>query len=296
MKKLLLFSGAFLLLAASTVRADGEGGAALPLVGDGSLSIGLPSSFGLTGMRDMIDARIPAGINVRGLLRFDDETQNLSSSSQSYSQDLYQGNLIVGASALKLFDVGVRVPLEWQVEKDRLRGDPTDRTSADGIGNTLVSGKVGFQLLPWLTIGPYVTAATDSGSSLLDKSNMLTVGGCGTFAIWEERLAAHVNMSTIFQDGGKWSFKYRVGGSVVPFASDPLLFRVFAYFDGQDYVGDRVQGSEASIYGGVQALFFKFVMAEVSFGWRVYAGDLPHAVKDESTYGLDVGAGVSFTF
>ncbi len=263
---------------------------------EGKRSIGFASTVGLTGMRDLIDARVPSTINVRGMIRFDNESLNLDSASQSHSLDTYDLDLIAGASLLGMLDAGFHLPLQYRVVRDALHGGPSRRISADGVSDAEISGKVGFALGPWISIGPYATLHWNTGSSLLDKTNELRLGGCGTLSFLDDRVAAHVNFTNINYDGGKWALGYRLGASVVPLLSDFLLLRVFVYLDGKDFIGTRVQGNDTRIFGGVQALFFKFVTAEFSMGWKIYNGDLPVFVHDVSTYGIDVGGGVSFSF
>jgi len=291
MRKTVLAAGLMLFLIAPAARA--EESSSEP---EGRRSVGFSSSWGLVGMRDLVDARVPTTINVRGMVRFEHDSTNLDSTFQSHSLDIYGLELIGGVSALGLLDAGIRLPFEVRTEKDDIHGGPRNHITADGVGDALVSGKVGFQLGPWIALGPYATVHWNTGSKSLEKTNELHFGGCGTISILDDRIGVHVNLTSVSYDGGKWAFGYRLGASLVPIASKEFVLRVFAYLDGKDYIGTRTHGNDARLFAGVQGLFIECITAEVSVGFKFDAGDLPGYIKDVSTYGLDVGVGVSFMF
>lgn len=292
MKKLLLASALALALAAPrAARAEDSTSSS-----EGRRSVGFSSSWGLVGMRDLIDARVPSTLNVRGMVRFEHDSTNLDSSSQTHTLDVYGLELIAGASALGIVDAGIRLPFEVRIERDAFHGGPSRRVEANGVGDALLSGKAGFQLGPWIALGPYATVHWNTGSSLLEKTNELHLGGCATVSFLDDRLGLHVNITSVSYDGGKWAIGYRLGASIAPIANKDMVLRFFAYLDGKDYVGTKVQGNDARIFGGAQVLFLEFLTAEVSCGFKVDPGDLPSHVRDTGTYGLDVGAGVSVMF
>lgn len=292
MKKLLL-GMALALLVPAVAHAQESGSSSEP---EGRRSVGFSSSKGLTGMRDLIDARVPTTINIRGMLRFDNESTNLDSPFLAHSLDVYSADFIAGASALGILDAGLRLPVEIRVEKDDVHGGPSRKVTVNGVGDAEVSGKVGFQLGPWIALGPYATLHWNTGSGSLEKTNEMHLGGCGTVSFLDDRIAGHVNITSISYDGGKWAFGYRLGVSIVPIAIDGFLLRLFLYVDGKDYIGTRVHGNDGRIFGGAQVLLFKIVTAEFSMGWKFDRGDLPGYIADIGTYGLDLGAGVSFMF
>lgn len=263
---------------------------------EGRRSVGFNSSTGLVGMRDLIDARVPSTINVRGTIKFHHESLNTDSRALFHTVDTYSCDLIAGASALGLIDAGAKLPATVRVQKDVFHGGPGRRIQAEGVGDLQLSGKVGLGLGPWITLAPYATVHWDTGSRLLEKTNELHFGAAATAAILDERVGVHLNLTNVSYASGKWALGYRLGVSLVPFASDLVVLRLFAYLDGKEFIGHRVRGNDARLFGGVQALFFEIITAEVSFGMKFYAGDLRHYLRDDATYGLDMGAGVSFMF
>jgi hypothetical protein len=291
MRKLLFAVAVSALIAPGVVRAEDEKSEP-----EGRRSVGFSSSTGLVGMRDMIDARVPSLLNIRGMLKFHHESTNVDSRQFLYSDDSYAVDVIAGASALGLVDAGLRLPMTVRIQRTAIHGGPDRSIQSEGFNDLELSGKVGFQLGPWIALGPYVTVHANTGSKLLDKRNEMHIGTCGTASILDDRIGVHVNLSNVTYSGGKWAFGYRLGASVVPFASDMVVLRLFAYLDGKDYIGHKIRGNDARLFGGVQALFFKLVTAEVSFGMKFYAGDLRSYLRDDGTYGLDIGAGISFMF
>ena len=285
----IFFAALLVCLAPAALRAEDEP--------EGRRSVGFSSSTGLVGMRDMIDARVPSLLNVRGTLKFHHESTNLDSRSTFYSVDEYSADVIAGVSALGLLDAGLRLPMTVRTVRVAIHGGP-DRTRQDeGWSDLELSGKVGFQLGPWIALGPYMTVQANTGSKLLDKKNVLHIGAAGTASILDDRIGLHVNLTNVTFSGGKWAIGYRAGVSLVPVANDTIVLRLFCYLDGKDYIGQKIRGNDARLFGGVQTLFFKVVTAEISFGMKFFAGDARHLhIQDDATYGLDIGAGVSFMF
>ncbi|MBI3723188.1 hypothetical protein HY251_04420 [bacterium] len=285
------FVGAALVfLLAGAARAEDQKSA-----GDAQAAINFPSSRGLAGMRDMIDARVPEKLAVRGLLRFEHDSLNVESDAIAHSVDVYAAELILGASALSIVDVGFRLPVEFRVDKHDIRGFSSRRVSANGVGDAELSGKAGFKLGP-ITLGPYATIHVNSGSALLEKHNELQLGGAAALSLLDDRLAVHLNVSEVAFSSGKWAIGYRLGASVVPWADDLIVLRVYGYFDGLEYAGTKIQGNDVRAAVGVQAIVFKFVIVDFGSYIRLYDGDLPRHVRDVATYGINFGGGVSINF
>jgi hypothetical protein len=294
MKKHVLFGAVLALVTAGP--ALGQEPASKLLDSEGRLSLNLPSSTGLTGMRDLIDARVPEGFSARGMIRFDDESQNLDSTALSHSLDKYATQLVLGGSIFGAVDFGFSIPLEIQSEVDKFHGGPLHRVTSDGVGDATFAAKGSFALGPWIYVGPYATLQLNSGSANLQKMNELTIGGAGTVAVYDNRIAGHLNFSSVSFDGGKWAISYRVGASYAPIATREILLRVFSYLDGKEYVGSRTHGNDALLFGGVQGVFLGYITGEISFGWRVLSGTTLDHVKDTGTYAFDFGAGASIQF
>jgi hypothetical protein len=267
-----------------------------PLETEGQRSVGFPSSSGLCGMRDLIDARVPQSIvNLRSMLRFDNESENLSSSSGKYSLDSYTMSLVLGASAFNILDAGFALPTEIRSVKNDVNGTGGHDTN-NGVGDIQVAAKGGFKLGSWISLGPYGLVHVNSGSKSLEKTNFLETGSAVTVSFLDERIALVGNLGSVNYNGGKWSVAYRGGPSFVVLANDNVLLRAFSYVDGNYWIGSKERGNDLRLFFGAQANIFKLITAEVSFGWRLDSRNLPDGVKDTATYGLDVGAGASFSF
>ncbi|HZU99013.1 MAG TPA: hypothetical protein VFF73_20055, partial [Planctomycetota bacterium] len=148
----------------------------------------------------------------------------------------------------------------------------------------------------WIALGPYGLVHINSGSKALEKTNFLDLGTAATVSFFDQRIAFTGNLGSVNYNGGKWSIAYRGGPSAVVLANGDILLRVFAYVDGNYWIGTKERGNDLRIYGGAQANLLKLLTVEVSFGWRLDSHNLPDGIKDNATYGLDVGAGASFSF
>lgn len=276
-----------LVLVAAPARAEDEG----------RRSVGFSGTRGLTGMREMVDARVPELLNVRGMLRFEHESLNLESNAFAHSVDTYAAEGIGGVSALGMLDAGIRYPLEIRVNKDDVRGVSSHQVTIEGVGDPELSGKVAFKLGP-VSLGPYGTAHFNIGHKSLEHTNKWDLGACGTLAILNDHVAVHGNITwvrTFVHFGpGKFAFGYRLGGSVVPWADETLVLRLYLYLDGLEYGG--TPGSDVKVAVGAQALLMKILTVEIGSFVKVEDGDLPTQIRNVGTYGINFSAGVSFMF
>src|SRR4051812_30132876 len=102
-------SFAVVLVFASVARAQDE-----PLA---ARAIGFASARGITGMRDLVDARVPPDdVNIRLALRYSYDHIDVESRRAERTTDRQYSELVSGASFLGVIDAGLRLrPFEYKV-------------------------------------------------------------------------------------------------------------------------------------------------------------------------------------
>lgn len=283
------------------------------LESDAEPAIGLPSRLGLTGFQDMVDARVPSLLSVRGGLRYDAFVQNRDFDGAIEAEldtEEHEFGAYVGVSALGLLDAAVRFPFIYRRETAEVNGLPDPSGSYDqGWGDIDIAGKVAFGMGP-IVLAPYAYGKLPVGEPDVGDVAELEWGGAATFSILNQYVAVHGNLAGVNIEGGEMAFRFRLGASVVVFASDSLLLRVYGYGDGIEYEGQA--DTDFDIDMGVQAIFMKIFFAELGTSVRlVDAGKIDDDLKDgagaaiqsvdkhfddEGTWGLSLTVGVIFNF
>lgn len=277
---------------------------------DAEAAIGLPGRLGLTGFQDMVDARVPALLNVRGGLRYDVFVSNREfggAFDAELEREEHQFGAFIGVSALGLLDASLRFPFIYRKDSAEVNGLPDPSGSYDqGWGDLDVAGKASFGLGP-IVLAPYLYGKLPVGEPDVGDLAELEYGGAATFSILNQYLAVHANLSGVQVEGGEAAFRYRLGASVVVLATDALLVRVYGYGDGIEYEGST--DSDFDLDLGVQAILFKFFFAELGATVRlVDAGKIDDDLKkdlgstidrhfdDDGTWGMSLSAGVIVDF
>jgi hypothetical protein len=261
---------------------------------DADRAIKLSNFFGLSGMRDMIDGRIPSGITIRGGFTWQNEEENLKGTFEDFSSNRISLQAYGGVAALDLFEVGGRLPFEIDhtTKGYTLTGGHT-RESGSSVGNLDLAGKIAIPVGP-LTLAPYAIATFPSGDPRFDKSTGFAVGGATTIAVFGSRLAIHANVDGAWRSGGQVAIDYRIGASIVPLATSVILVRPFLYLDGAQEL-DHAPGSNIRIAAGAQALLFDFLTFELGGDYRLLGTANPDSLsKDLGSWTVDLGAGVVF--
>lgn len=283
------------------------------LESDAEAAINLPNRLGLAGFQDMVDARVPDLLSVRGGLRYDAFVQNRDfdgAVEAEIDREQHDFGAYVGVSALGLLDAAVRFPFIYRRDTAEVDGLPDPSGSYDqGWGDIDVAGKVAIGLGP-IVLAPYAHGRLPTGEPDVGEVAELEWGGAATFSILNEYVAVHANLAGLNVEGGETAFRYRLGASVVVLATDALLLRVYGYGDGIEYEGHA--DSDFDIDLGVQAIVMKIFFVEVGGSVRlVDAGKIDDEVKDgagaaiaavdrhfedEGTWGLSLAAGVVLNF
>lgn len=280
---------------------------------DAEPAINLPGRLGLTGFQDMVDARVPSLLSVRGGLRYDALVENKKIGGvldAELDREQHQFGAFVGVSALGLLDAAVRFPFVYRRDTAEVDGLPDPSGSYDqGWGDIDVAGKVAIGLGP-IVLAPYAWGKLPTGEPDVGDVAELEWGGAATFSILNEYVAVHANLAGVNIEGGETAFRYRLGASVVVFASEALLVRVYGYGDGVEYEGHA--DSDFDLDLGVQTIFMKIFYAELGGSVRlVDAGTLDDDFKDgagaainsfdrhiddDGTWGLSLALGVTLDF
>lgn len=283
------------------------------LESDAEPAIGLPSRLGLTGFQDMVDARVPDLLSVRGGLRYDVLVQNRDfdgAVEAEVDSEQHDFGAYVGVSALGLLDAAVRFPFIYRRDTAEVNGLPDPSGSYDqGWGDIDVAGKVAFGLGP-IVLAPYAHGKLPVGEPDVGDVAELEWGGAATFSILNQYVGVHANLAGVNIEGGEVAFRYRLGASFVVLATDGLLLRLYAYGDGIEYEGHA--DSDFDVDLGVQAIVAKIFFVELGGSVRlVDAGTIDDELKDgagaaissidrhfedEGTWGLSLTAGVILDF
>jgi hypothetical protein len=229
--------------------------------------IGFANARGLTGMRDLLDARTPSREALRLLARGGRDESRVVGPDGRVAFEKDEMEVAAGVAFLGHFEVGLR----WKaVEYVSTNGDATT-----GIGDSGVTGKAGVTLAP-VSVAPYFVQGFDTGAGRLDHTWYTETGAAGTLAFLEDRVALHLNLAFLNDDPGQLGFLYRLGVSAVPFAETEVVVRPFAYVEGVEREGTR--GCDVSVAVGVQTRLLQYLGVTVDFQQRVATGT-PHLVE-----------------
>lgn len=295
---------ALLLLLPGVARADDDSAA--------EDAIGLPGFLGLAGFQDMVDARVPSLLSMRAGLRYD-----LLVSEQDFQRSLdverdleqHDVSAYVGVSALGLIDAAIRLPFIYRRDDVDFDGVADQfRTRYDeGWANLDAAGKVAFDLGP-IALAPYVFGRIPSGEPDVKDLARFEYGLAATFSILDEYVAVHGNLVGVQVEEGLQAFRFRAGASLVVFATDALLVRVYGYGDGIEYEGDA--DTDFDLDFGAQAILLQMFTVEVGTSVRVLdaeflddefedgleASGVDDHFEDDGTWGLHLSAGVILNF
>jgi hypothetical protein len=266
--------------------------------------LNLASHRGLTGMREMIDARTPAGlwhIRVGAFFQGSDTETSVAGDIRSVERQRFEFTSFVGASFLGHLEIGWRWPFpEFEHIDDRLH-DPSAPTNDPwpsthhtdtfaGGGNPSLSAKAGWTLGP-VSLAAYAIGQTGGSRHMTHKEDTFgELGGAGTISFANGLFAVHLNLSGLQLASRHlgWEFRYRTGFSFVVVASETLAVRTFIYGDGQEAEGSR--GSDYWLGAGLQFQFGERFQLELTGDGRIIAGQLQSPFRDEGTYSVAVGA------
>jgi len=254
---------------------------------------GFSSSFGLTGMRELIDARAPRDLNVRLMTVASYDRIELSSPRLSRRTDRLRDELIGGVSVLGALEGGARwFPFEHELVLDRPTGAAATRTRRHGAGDLDLAAKASLELEP-VSLAPYAVLHLGVGEPAVQESTQLEVGGAFTLELAERFVGLHANLAFVEREAGRRAFRYRIGASGVLVATEDVVVRVFAFADGLEEGGAR--GSDVFLDAGVQAKFGPYLSVSLAVLGRVLDG-AQRPLADRATFGVRPGIGASVTF
>ncbi len=261
---------------------------------DADLAVKLPNFFGLSGMQDMIDARVPTGLTIRGGLRMEQAMQSLQGPILHFDQDVFSLQAYAGVAALELFEVGARLPFEFnRTTKGFKISGGNERQSGTNLGNFDLAGKISIRF-GQLSLAPYAVLTFPTGDPRFDQPGGGRVGGAATVSILHSILDLHANVDGAWVAGGNWAIDYKVGVSVVPLASKVLLLRPYVFLKGTQQLANN-PGSDVRVALGVQGLILDFVTVEAGMSYRFLSDTTPHDLPDDNgTWAFNIGAGVAF--
>jgi hypothetical protein len=252
---------------------------------------GFASIFGLTGMRAMVEARVPERPSVRGMLQGSADHQELSFGSGSVEQttDSLGLQLTLGGSFARSVDLGMRCILIEQVETRRTG---TPREVQDKSGGLDLAAKVSLPLGP-AAIAPYAIFHFELGGHDLNGGRGVEAGAAFTFTFARERAALHATLSYDDKAGQPPAFRFRVGASGVAVNEDAVLVHPFVYLEGVEPTG---AGLGLQIDFGVQVRLFDSLVLSAAAFYYLVDDSPPPGTKDEGAWGIRFGLGLGAKF
>lgn len=266
----------------------------------------LASHRGLTGMREMIDARTPEGdwrVRAGAYFQGSATQTGVDGDVRTSTRERYELTPYFGASFLGHLEVGVRWPFpEVEHTVNRLHDlaaptpDPWPSKHDDelfgGGGNPSFAAKAGWTLGP-VSLAAYAIGQANAGSRLMahKEDSFGELGGATTISFAGGLFAAHLDLSGVHLETRHlgWEFRFRTGFSFVVVASDAAVIRTFLYGDGLEAEGGR--GCDYSLGAGVQLQLGDHFQAEITGDGRLLAGQLQRPFHDEGTFAVAGGAG-----
>ncbi|MEZ0230696.1 MAG: hypothetical protein ACAI25_18890 [Planctomycetota bacterium] len=261
---------------------------------DAGMAVKLPNTLGLSGFGDMIDARIPTGLTIRGGVRLEQQKSELKGPLMEFKSEQLNMQAYAGVAVLELFEVGARLPFEFNRTSKgvKVNGGST-RKGDDNFGDLDLGAKLSIRLGP-VALAPYAVITIPSGDRRFVKDAGGRVGGAVTVAILKSILNFHGNLDAQWAEGNHWAINYRTGVSFVPLATKLLLLRPYIFLDGKQALANE-SGADLRVAAGAQALLFDFITVEAGGAYRFFTQATPSELDhDEGTWSFHVGAGVAF--
>jgi hypothetical protein len=247
---------------------------------------GFASVFGITGMRELIEARVPDRPMVRGIASLAIDHQKLSFGDGSVVQttDSVGLQLSVGGSFARFVDLGLRwIPIE-EVQTRRT-GAPTQ--NEDKSGGLDLAAKLSLSLGS-AAIAPYTIFHFELGGHDLTGSRAVEAGSAFVCSFVRDRVSLHATLSYDGKAGQPGAFRFRVGPSFVPYATDALLVHPFIYLDGVQ----RSDGLALQLIVGFQARIFDSLVVAVNANYYLFDHSLEPGTKDEGAWGFRLTLGL----
>jgi hypothetical protein len=247
-------------------------------------AVNLPGNLGLAGMQDMVDARVPKLIAVRAGLRYALQVRDQDfRGAVDATRELERHDVIAyaGASLLGLADAAVRFPFVYRRDDTDLHGvrEQFRARYDEGWGDLDVAGKVGLSLGDWITVAPFAFGRLPTGEPDVRDLARFEWGAAATISVLNQYVSVHGNVAGLTEEEGLQGFRYRLGVSLVPVATDPVLLRIYGYGDGLEYEGRA--NSDFDLDFGVQAILFKMFTVELGSSVRIVdAGYIDDTLKD----------------
>jgi hypothetical protein len=241
---------------------------------------GFASVFGITGMRELIEARVPDRPMVRAIASLAIDHQKLSFGNGSVVQttDSTGLQLSAGGSFARLVDLGLRyIPIEQVVT--RRTGVPTQ--VEDKAGGLDLAAKLSLSLGS-AAMAPYTIFHFELGGHDLYGSRAVEVGSAFVFPFARDRVSLHATLSYDGKSGQSGAFRFRVGPSFVPYATDALLVHPFIYLDGIQRSG----GLALQLIVGFQVRIFDSLVVAFNANYYLVDDSLAAGTKDEAAWGL----------
>ncbi len=273
---------------------------------EGDPCVNLSGQRGLSGMREMIDARTAPGTwHIRTGAYFQGSSESITASGdvRTHTRDRFELTPYVGASFLGHLEVGFHWPFpEVEHTQDRIHdvtaptNDPWPSVHHDDVfgggGNFSFAAKAGWTLGP-VSLAAYAIGQTNTGSRLMThkEDSFGEVGGAGTVSLVDGRFSIHLNLGARHLETRRlgWGFRYRGGFGVIVVQTEKLLVRSFVYGDGVESEG--TPGSDARLGAGVQFQLIERIQLEISGDGRLYAGSLVGPFSDSGTYAVALTIG-----
>jgi hypothetical protein len=271
----------------------------------GQVSIGLPSFFGISGLRNMVDARTPSStLQLRGLIGYEFAHETQEDRIEQETTMTNAAAVTVSASAFTFLELGGHVPFYVVKEREvRVYGLTTDRERSTHTLTVDIGLKAGRTLdfisakLDWLAIAPYLLFHVSrlDGVQRLDGFLVAELGCAVAVTLLEDRLSFHADLAFahlgIHEDG----FRLRFGVFGVPVGwPDDFVLRVGAYLDYLTAGSGRGDSIEANF--GVQSLVLSHLIIQVTGGYRVFRSHGANDLSDRDTGELEVNVGGRIDF
>src|SRR5581483_3336841 len=216
--------------------------------GPGEEMISTTTNFGVSGVRTLVDARIPPRSMLRGALRALYQTESEKSATLEHTTETYIGGLTLSTALFGHLEGGFFAPFYTSKETtDHTFGQGTKTTFTPWITHGSVGAKAGGSLdwispdAKWLALSPYVfTHLSDSrGVKRYEGYQVLEAGFAEGVSFLEDQLAFNVDTAFVSLNGGKRGFRYRVGAMLVPppLATRDFVPRLTFYLDGLEHAG-----------------------------------------------------------
>lgn len=298
--KTLLAGG--LLLCAAYAHADDDA--------DAKRALKLSGNIGLTGFQDMVDARTPEKLSIRGGLRYRvDVLENdfRGAIDATRKAERHELSLYAGGSLLGMIDVAARFPFLVTRDKTNRFGLPDLPSDRDhGWGDLDLAAKVSLSL-GLVDAAVFAKGRIPSGEPEVRDLGEFEYGLAASLTLFNHHLAGHANVSGLQVEEGLSALRFRVGASFVVLDFEDLLVRVYGYGDGIEYEGRATTDFDLDF--GAQAILFGFVSVELGTTVRIVDGGyLDDSVRDalrgqgitdrhfddDGTWALELGVGIVF--